>query len=121
MIATYPLRWDIFQELYDRLTDDDVGEFNSAFGGTYTKSEVAYMTATITRLDDVLTGYYGREIPFRTKFLKVTWTARYVLVQVEVKRAGAQDQARRAAPGEADPAMAWIPALQGLAAESAQA
>jgi hypothetical protein len=84
MIATYPLRREIWQELFDRLTDNDVDEFNRAYGSNYTKTEIAYMAPTITRIDDLLLGYYGKEIPFRTHFLKVSWTERFVIVRVEI-------------------------------------
>ena len=84
MIAIYPLRRALWQELFDRTTDDDVAEFNRDYDLTYTREELAYVAPTLMRIDDMLTSYYGRAIPFRTRFLNVTWSEETVLVQVEV-------------------------------------
>jgi hypothetical protein len=85
MIAIYQLRRELWQELYDRLTDGDVEEFNQAFGVPSTKEEVAYMIQTITRIDHVLFGYYGHEIAFRTNFRRVVWGDEYIHIEVEIK------------------------------------
>jgi hypothetical protein len=84
IVAVYQLRRDLWQELYDQLSEDDVAEFNQAHGFAYTRAEYAYVAPTITLLDQVLSGYYGQEIAFRTYFRRIVWGGEYIHIEVEV-------------------------------------
>ncbi len=84
MIGTFPLRRDFYQQLFERVTDADVEDFNKEFGFAYSRADLAYVAPTIARIDDLFTGFYGVTIPFGTNFLRVHWRETVIDIEVEI-------------------------------------
>lgn len=85
MIVSFDLQRATYYRLLENLTDEDIQGFNAEFGYDYTRQEFAYIAPTISVIDDLLQGYYGRAISFQTGPFKVRWREETIQVEVEIR------------------------------------